>query len=41
MEEVVLGGKGNTQVRGEKQERRSQVMGNGKARRFTYILCKG
>ena len=41
MEEVVLGRKGNTRVREEKKERHSQVMGNGKARRFTYILCKG
>jgi len=40
MEEAVLRGKGNRQVRGKK-ETVFQIMRNGKARRFTYIQCKG
>ena len=41
MEEAALRGKGNRQVRGKKKETLPQVMRNGKARRFTYIQCKG
>lgn len=41
MEEAVLRGKGNRQVRGEKQETLSQVTRNGKARGLHTFNVKG